>query len=130
MAFVVWQIFNGFSTVESDNAICSIANIPKRLQPLYKKLVSKEKTVGVITLLNGIKKINKTHLLKFWECRQNGGFMKNKFVDILLFLEEFQLKESAERQSFFVNLNEKLDIFPDDIAKNKILPKLIHVCFY
>lgn len=54
--------------------------------------------------------------------------MKNKFVDTLLFLEEFQLKESAERHAFFVNLNEKLDMFPDDMAKNKILPKLIHVC--
>lgn len=56
--------------------------------------------------------------------------MNNKFVDTLLFLEEFQLKESSERQSFFVNLNDKLDIFPDDVAKNKILPKLIHVNFF
>lgn len=53
--------------------------------------------------------------------------MKNKFVDTLLFLEEFQLKESHDKQAFFMNLKDKLDIFPNDVAKNKILPKLIHV---
>lgn len=48
-------------------------------------------------------------------------------MDTLLFLEEFQLKESNEKQPFFVHLRENLDIFPDDIAKYKILPKIIEV---
>ena len=61
------------------------------------------------------------------ECRAVGGFMKNKFVDTLLFLEEFQLREPTEKQAFFMQLKDNLDMFPDDIAKNKILPKLIHV---
>ena len=55
--------------------------------------------------------------------------MKNKFVDTLLFLEEFQLKEASEKQSFFMSLKDNLDMFPDDISKYKILPKLIHVSF-
>ena len=42
---------------------------------------------------------------------------------------EFQLKENNEKLVFFRSLNESLDLFPDDIAKNKILPKLIHVSF-
>lgn len=53
--------------------------------------------------------------------------MKNKFVDTLLFLDEFQLKDSGEKQSFFLKLKDSLDMFPDDVAKYKILPKLIHV---
>lgn len=53
--------------------------------------------------------------------------MKNKFVDTLLFLEEFQLKDSGEKQTFFVKLKDGLDMFPDDIAKYKILPQLIRV---
>jgi SCY1-like protein 1 len=55
----------------------------------------------------------------------SGGFFKNKFVDTLLFLDEFQLKDSAEKQTFFKSLQDNLTLFPDDIAKNKILPKLI-----
>lgn len=51
--------------------------------------------------------------------------MKNKFVDTLLFLEEFELKEASEKQSFFMHLRENIDIFPEDVAKYKILPKLI-----
>lgn len=54
----MWQIFNGFNTTVSDDTIRSITRIPKRLQPFYKQLMSKGKTVGVATLLNGIK--NKT----------------------------------------------------------------------
>ena len=54
--------------------------------------------------------------------------MKNKFVDTLLFLEEFQLKDQSEKHHFFAHqLKESLELFPDDLAKNKILPKLIHV---
>lgn len=53
--------------------------------------------------------------------------MKNKFVDTLLFLDEFQLKDSMEKQSFFAQLKTNLEMFPDDVAKRKILPRLIHV---
>lgn len=53
--------------------------------------------------------------------------MKNKFVDTLLFLEEFQLKEQRDKVQFFNSLRETLDLFPDDISKYKILPQLIQV---
>lgn len=65
---------------------------------------------------------------KFSELRQAGGFFKNKYVDTLLFLDEFQLKDAHEKQAFFTELKNELDFFPDNIAKNRILPKLIHVC--
>lgn len=110
LSSIIWQIFNGFNdSIETKN----ITKIPKRLQSLYKKLESKGQVFTAGDLLT--------------ESRAVGGFMKNKFVDTLLFLEEFQLKEESEKQSFFMNLKENLDMFPDDIAKYKILPKLIQV---
>ncbi len=56
--------------------------------------------------------------------------MKNKFVDTLLFLEEFQLKEAREKQAFFSSLKDNLDMVPADVAKYKILPKLIEACVF
>ncbi|KAI6186856.1 hypothetical protein M3Y98_00178600 [Aphelenchoides besseyi] len=41
-----------------------------------------------------------------------------------------RLEDSAEKQSFFMNLKDNLDLFPDNIAKYKILPKLIHTYEY
>lgn len=49
-------------------------------------------------------------------------------MDTLLFLDEFQLKDAHEKQAFFTELKNELDLFPDNIAKYRILPKLIHVC--
>ncbi|VDK89675.1 unnamed protein product [Litomosoides sigmodontis] len=63
---------------------------------------------------------------KLGELRQTGGFFKNRYVDTLLFLDEFQLKDAHEKQSFFTELKNELDFFPDNIAKYRILPKLIH----
>uniref|UniRef100_A0AC35F1B3 Protein kinase domain-containing protein n=1 Tax=Panagrolaimus sp. PS1159 TaxID=55785 RepID=A0AC35F1B3_9BILA len=114
LAIVIWQIFNGFNESVSDSR--EIGRIPKRLHTLYKKLDSKGQIMAATDLLT--------------ECRSVGGFMKNKFVDTLLFLEEFQLRESTEKQAFFMQLKDNLDMFPDDIAKNKILPKLIHTYEY
>ncbi|KAI1720702.1 protein kinase domain-containing protein [Ditylenchus destructor] len=112
LAAVIWQIFNGFKSDVPESASRSITRIPKRLQPLYKRLETRGKSTAVSDLLT--------------ESRATGGFMKNKFVDTLLFLDEFQLKESSEKQHFFSTLKDNLDMFPEDVAKYKILPKLIH----
>ncbi|KAI6236765.1 hypothetical protein M3Y95_00193000 [Aphelenchoides besseyi] len=114
LAEVVWQIFNGFHS-EPPN-MKSLDRIPRRLHGLFKKLDSKTRAFAAGDLLS--------------ESRSTGGFFKNKFVDTLLFLDEFQLKDSAEKQSFFMNLKDNLDLFPDNIAKYKILPKLIHTYEY
>ncbi|KAL3101232.1 hypothetical protein niasHT_027988 [Heterodera trifolii] len=95
------------------NSSADSTQLPKRVQPLFRWFNARGRSVmAVADILN--------------ECRSVGGFMKNKFVDTLLFLDEFQLRDAAERQSFFVQLNSNLDLFPDDISRNKILPKLIH----
>uniref|UniRef100_A0A183BLN9 Protein kinase domain-containing protein n=1 Tax=Globodera pallida TaxID=36090 RepID=A0A183BLN9_GLOPA len=99
------------------NSSADAPQLPKRVQPLFRRLNARGKSLmAVADILN--------------ECRSVGGFMKNKFVDTLLFLDEFQIRDAAERQSFFVQLNSNLELFPDDISRNKILPKLIHTYEY
>lgn len=44
-------------------------------------------------------------------CQASGGFMNNCFVKTNLFLEEIQIKELAEKQKFFQELNQSLDWF-------------------
>uniref|UniRef100_A0A1I7XM28 N-terminal kinase-like protein n=1 Tax=Heterorhabditis bacteriophora TaxID=37862 RepID=A0A1I7XM28_HETBA len=107
LAILLWEVFNGFK--ESITKPEPPGKIPHRL------------VYSVIAI-----KFHTTHIYNiFFRYRTTGGFFKNKFVDTLLFLEEFQLKEANEKQSFFMHLRENLDIFPDDLAKYKILPKLI-----
>lgn len=48
---VVWSIFNGFNDVPSN---LTLTNIPRRLQGLFKKLVSKTKPNTAADLLLGI----------------------------------------------------------------------------
>ena len=55
----------------------------------------------------------------------SSGFFKNDIVDVLLFLEEMQIKDDHEKTRFFSNLLAKLDNIPRDICVNKILPELI-----
>uniref|UniRef100_A0A914MUB5 Protein kinase domain-containing protein n=1 Tax=Meloidogyne incognita TaxID=6306 RepID=A0A914MUB5_MELIC len=116
LASVVLQIFTKNDSLDISSP-SALSKIPKRIHPLYKRLCAKLRSVMTVgDILN--------------ECRANGGFMKNKFVDTLLFLDEFQLREAPEKQSFFVRLNTNLELFPEDIARNKILPKLIHTYEY
>lgn len=58
-------------------------------------------------------------------CRKPGGFFKNELVDTLLFLEEIQIKDKAEKNRFFNSLTPQLDNFPDNVCRHKILPQLI-----
>lgn len=59
------------------------------------------------------------------KCRKPGGFFKNDLVDTLLFLEEIQIKDKAEKNRFFAALANQLDNFPDNVCRQKILPQLI-----
>lgn len=115
LAILLWEVFNGFK--EGITKPEAPGRMPQQLHELYKKMATPAAA-----------RLTVSELIK--ECRSRGGFFKNKFVDTLLFLEEFQLKESNEKQPFFVHLRENLDIFPDDIAKYKILPKIIETYEY
>ncbi|EGT55590.1 hypothetical protein CAEBREN_05906 [Caenorhabditis brenneri] len=110
LAIVLWEVFNGFN--EAITRPQAPGKIPQRIHELYKKIGAQSASRLVVS-----------DIIK--EYRLTGGYLKNKFVDTLLFLEEFELKEASEKQSFFMHLRENIDIFPEDVAKYKILPKLI-----
>ncbi|XP_004523319.1 N-terminal kinase-like protein isoform X1 [Ceratitis capitata] len=108
---LIWESFNGPLKLRSN--LKDIDNIPKSLQSLYCELVgaspsNRPNPADVIT-----------------RCRKPGGFFKNDLVDTLLFLEEIQIKDKAEKNRFFSGLTLHLDHFPDNICKHKILPQLI-----
>ncbi|XP_069962249.1 N-terminal kinase-like protein isoform X1 [Bactrocera oleae] len=108
---LVWESFNGPLKMRSN--LKDIDNIPKSLQTLYCELVgaspsNRPNPADIIT-----------------RCRKPGGFFKNDLVDSLLFLEEIQIKDKAEKNRFFSGLTMHLDSFPDNVCKHKILPQLI-----
>lgn len=108
---LVWEAFNG--PLRARGNLKDLAGIPKSLAPLYCELVgaspaSRPNPADVIT-----------------KCRKPGGFFKNELVDTLLFLEEIQIKDKAEKNRFFSALTPQLDNFPDNVCRNKILPQLI-----
>ncbi|XP_011212646.2 N-terminal kinase-like protein isoform X2 [Bactrocera dorsalis] len=108
---LVWESFNGPLKMRSN--LKDIDNIPKSLQTLYCELVgaspsNRPNPADIIT-----------------RCRKPGGFFKNDLVDSLLFLEEIQIKDKAEKNRFFSGLTIHLDNFPDNVCKHKILPQLI-----
>ncbi|TKR69233.1 hypothetical protein L596_021417 [Steinernema carpocapsae] len=112
LGMLIWEVFNGFNPgLEKPNGL---GKVPGKLGQSVKKMFSPSanRSTAIGELLQ--------------ECRKPGGFLKNKFVETLLFLEEFQIRDAREKQQFFVELKDHLELYPDDIAKYKILPKLIH----
>lgn len=100
---LVWESFNGPLRARSN--LKDIDNVPKSLQSLYCELVgaspsNRPNPADIIT-----------------RCRKPGGFFKNDLVDTLLFLEEIQIKDKAEKNRFFSGLTLHLDNFPDNVCK-------------
>lgn len=108
---LVWESFNG--PLRNRTNLKDMEKIPKSLTSLYCELVgaspgSRPNPADIIT-----------------KCRKPGGFFKNDLVDTLLFLEEIQIKDKAEKNRFFGSLTSQLDSFPDNVCRQKILPQLI-----
>lgn len=113
---LIWESFNG--PLPSSESLRNHGKIPKQLTPLYSELIAS----------------NPSKRLSPWDfitkARTAGGFMKNSFIDAMLFLEELQIKEPNEKNRFFNNLDTQIDSFPSDACKNKILPLLISAFEY
>ncbi|KAM8939794.1 N-terminal kinase-like protein isoform 2-T2 [Pelodytes ibericus] len=108
---LIWEVFNG--PLSRATALRSLGKIPKTLVPYYCELVG----------ANPKARPNPARFLQ--NCRTPGGFLSNSFVETNLFLEEIQIKDPAERQTFFEQLSENLDSFPEDFCRHKILPQLL-----
>ncbi|KAM4018444.1 N-terminal kinase-like protein isoform 1-T1 [Anomaloglossus baeobatrachus] len=108
---LIWEVFNG--PLPRPTALRSLGKIPKSLVPHYCELVGANPKI----------RPNPARFLQ--NCRAPGGFLYNSFVETNLFLEEIQIKDPAERQTFFEQLSEHLDSFPEDFCRHKILPQLL-----
>ncbi|XP_055487262.1 N-terminal kinase-like protein isoform X1 [Leucoraja erinacea] len=108
---LIWEVFNG--PLQRLSSLRSLGKIPKQLVPHYCELVGANPKI-------------RPNPAKFLQnCRKPNGFMSNSFIETNLFLEEIQIKEPAERQSFFSELSSQLNNFPEDFCKHKILPQLL-----
>ncbi|XP_043982909.1 N-terminal kinase-like protein isoform X1 [Gambusia affinis] len=108
---LIWEVFNG--PLPRTSSLRSLGKIPKSLVPHYCELVG----------ANPRARPNPARFLQ--NCRAPGGFLCNSFVESNLFLEEIQIKDPAEKQQFFQDLNDHLDSFPEDFCKHKVLPQLL-----
>ncbi|KAJ1106536.1 hypothetical protein NDU88_003937 [Pleurodeles waltl] len=108
---LIWEVFNG--PLPRPSSLRSLGKIPKLLVPHYCELVGANPKI-------------RPNPAKFLQnCCSPNGFMSNTFVEINLFLEEIQIKEPAELQTFFQQLSNNLDSFPEDFCRHKILPQLL-----
>ncbi|KAI9247622.1 armadillo-type protein [Sporodiniella umbellata] len=53
------------------------------------------------------------------------GFFTTEFVNVSLFLENINIKEQHEKDTFFKNIDAYIESFPPQFCKYKILPELI-----
>lgn len=109
---LIWEAFNGPLTKPAD--LKCVKKLPNNIASLYCELVS----------ANPSSRLNPSSFLN--KCCIKGGFMKNKFVDTMLFLEEIQIKDSNEMNRFLNVLVTLLDTFPQEICKYKILNQLLN----
>ncbi|RWS10279.1 N-terminal kinase-like protein [Dinothrombium tinctorium] len=111
LGVLIWEVFNGSLTQKS--ALRSVGKLPKSLVPQYKQLINNipDKRISPMDFVQA--------------CRGPNRFLKNNFIDAMLFLEEIQIKEQTEKNRFLNHLNDQINSFPKDICKNKILPQLV-----
>ena len=112
---IIWQVFNG--TLNSPNDLARIGNIPKKLSSTYMELVA----------ANPSKRPNPGDKIKALSA---SSYFKNDIIDVMLFLEELQIKDDHEKSRFFTGLPAKLEQIPQDICVHKILPECIKAFDY
>ena len=98
--------------------LVKLGDIPKSLQPTYKECFE----------ANPGKRPRPSDILT--KLRKSPGFFKNDLIDIVLFLEELQIKEDSDKGRFYSSLPGLLDNCPQNVCQNKILPQLINAFEY
>ncbi|CAN7999790.1 unnamed protein product [Ixodes hexagonus] len=109
---LIWEVFNG--PLPKSSALESPGKIPKSLSSAYSQLTNS--TCNSRPSPNDVVS----------RCRSAGGFLKNSFVDTMLFIEEIQIKDTTAKNRFFTGLPAMMDNFPPNVCKYKILPQLIN----
>jgi len=113
---LVWEVYNG--ALPAMENLGKLGEIPKSLQPSYKECVG----------ANPAKRPNPKDIIT--KLKKSPGFFKNDVIDIVLFLEELQIKEDSDKSRFYSSLAGLLDNCPQNVCQNKILPQLINAFEY
>ena len=113
---LVWEVYNG--ALPAMENLGKLGDIPRSLQPTYKECVGAKAD----------KRPNPSDIIT--KLRKSPGFFKNDVIDIVLFLEELQIKEDSDKSRFYSNLAGLLDNCPQNVCQNKILPQLINAFEY
>ncbi|KAF9115307.1 hypothetical protein BGX27_008309 [Mortierella sp. AM989] len=115
-ACLIYEVFNGpFSSPEQ---LVTPGKIPADIAPFYKNLLRPDPktrpSVGDF-LDKGL---------------QAKGFFQNDIIQVVLFLENFSVKEPLQRDTFLRKLDLQVDRFPQEFCRYKILPDLVHALEY
>ncbi|KAJ3119178.1 hypothetical protein HK100_000433 [Physocladia obscura] len=110
---LLYEIFNN-TVLSSRDELTNLSKIPKQLIPHYKQL------------LNSNPRTRHDVASVFDQCvTPSAYFAANEFIQVVLALEQFGLKDSYEKDQFLIKINNTIDTFPTDFCKHKILPELI-----
>jgi len=113
---LIWEVYNG--ALPAMENLGKLGEIPKSLQPTYKECVGAKAD----------KRPNPSDVII--KLKKSPGFFKNDVIDIVLFLEELQIKEESDKSRFYSSLAGLLDNCPQNVCQNKILPQLINAFEY
>jgi len=113
---LIWEVYNG--SLPAMENLGNLGDIPKTLQPTYKECVG----------ANAGKRPNPSDIII--KLRKSPGFFKNDLIDIVLFLEELQIKDDSDKSRFYSSLAGLLDNCPQNVCQKKILPQLINAFEY
>ncbi|KAG0018532.1 hypothetical protein BGZ80_007059 [Entomortierella chlamydospora] len=115
-ACLIYEVFNGPFT--SPEQLATPGKIPPDIGPFYKNLLRPDPktrpSVGDF-LDKGL---------------QAKGFFQNDLIQVVLFLENFSVKEPLERDTFLRKLDLQVDRFPQEFCRYKVLPDLVHALEY
>ena len=96
---IIWEVYNG--PLGQTNDLARIGNIPKKLSSTYMELVA----------ANPSKRPNPREKIKNLSSGPN-AFFKNDIIDVLLFLEELQIKDDQDKSRFFTRYGLKHPSLP------------------
>ncbi|KAG0307769.1 hypothetical protein BGZ98_009841 [Dissophora globulifera] len=115
-ACLIYEVYNG--TFTSPEQLVNTGKIPAEMAPFYKNLLRPDPktrpSVGDF-LDKGL---------------QAKGFFQNDLIQVVLFLENFSVKEPLQRETFLRKLDLQIERFPKEFCKYKVLPELTHALEY
>ncbi|KAG0202102.1 hypothetical protein BGX28_005284 [Mortierella sp. GBA30] len=115
-ACLIYEVYNG--TFTSPEQLVTPGKIPPEIVPFYKNLLRPDPktrpSVGDF-LERGM---------------QAKSFFQTDLIQVVMFLENFSVKEPLQRDTFLRRLDMLVERFPKEFCKYKILPELVHALEY